>query len=94
MTGQPGDGRDILRVPLQNGELVAAQASERIPFAHDLGEPPRHRGQELVPDAVAERIVHALEVVEVQAIDGEPLARPAGLGVRLLQTILEKEAVG
>ena len=46
-------------------ELVAAEAPERVGLADDAVEPRGHRAQQLVAGVVAERVVDALEVVEV-----------------------------
>ena len=46
-------------------ELVAAEAPERVGMAHDALQPRRDGPQQLVADVVPERVVDALEVVEV-----------------------------
>ena len=46
-------------------ELIAAEPPERVGVAHDAVERSRDRLQQLVADAVPERVVDALEVVEV-----------------------------
>ena len=56
---------DQLRARLQrellgdHDELVAAEAPERVGLAHDAVEPRRDRPQQLVADAVPERVVDA-----------------------------------
>jgi hypothetical protein len=46
-------------------ELVAAEAPERVDVADHAVEPGGDRAQQLVADAVTERVVDGLEVVEV-----------------------------
>ncbi len=60
-------------------ELVAAEAAERVGLAYDALQPRRHRPQQLVPGGVPERVVDALEVVEVdeQGRDRRPVAARA-----------------
>ena len=50
----------------QNGELVATQTGDSVVWSAARLEPLAHRHQELVSGRVAERIVHRLEVVEVE----------------------------
>ena len=53
-----------------DGELVAADAGDEIVAADGVGEPLRHRADQLVADRMAERIVDVLEVVEVDVEHG------------------------
>ena len=47
-------------------ELVAAEARDGVALAHRAGQPLRDRLQQLVAGIVAERVVDALEVIEVE----------------------------
>ena len=55
-------------------ELVAAQARDRVAFAHAALEPIRHRAQQLVADVMAEAVVDELETIEIDEHDREPRA--------------------
>ena len=59
---------DVVRVPhpgLNDGELVAAKPGDEIGFLHAAAETERHRFEQLVADHVSERVVDALEFVDV-----------------------------
>ena len=75
-------------------ELVAAKPRDGVGFAHRAAEPLGDRLQEQVPRVVAERVVDALEMVEVeeQARD----LRAVALGARqdLPQPLVQERAVG
>jgi len=61
-----------VRIVDQHGELVAAETRDRVAGAHALLEPSRHGDEELVPDGVAERVVHDLEPVEIEEDERDP----------------------
>ena len=85
-----------------DGELVTAEAG------YDLAAVARHRIalphvdlkalgaglQQLVADAVAQGIVHALEVVEIEEQNREHSSRAVGLRHRMLQAFGKRLAVG
>ncbi len=75
-------------------ELVAAQARDRVRFAHGSRQPLRDRLQELVARVVAERVVDALEVVEVEEQASDVRAVALRLREDLLQPLVEQRAVG
>ena len=52
---------------LQQHELVAAQARERVVAVQQVAQALGDRAQQRVAGAVAERVVHQLEAVEVDA---------------------------
>jgi len=59
----------------QHGELVPAQAGEHVARAQAAGNPLHHPFQQHVAQLVPERVVHFLEVVEVEDHHrGEPVA--------------------
>ena len=76
----------------EHGELVAAEARDHVLLAHGAHEPGRDAAQQLVADRVAERVVDALEVVEVDEHHGD-LVRAARLE-RLAHALGEQRAVG
>ena len=49
----------------EHRELVAAQPRRHIGVSHDRGQPGPGRYQQFVADAMAHRVVHDLEVVQV-----------------------------
>jgi hypothetical protein len=82
-----------LRVLQEDGELVAADAGDGVLGAHGGNQPPRHRDQKRVTGLVAEAVVDALEVVEVDEKHAECAATPP---VRhgALQTSDEEGSIG
>ena len=74
----------------QDRELVTSKARDRVRAAHGSTNRVAHRGQQLVPGLVAERVVDRLEVVEVHEEDGNLLGSAAE-GV--LQPVVEERAV-
>ena len=84
----PADGLDQLRGErarlvgiaerrLHDGEFVAAQTRHQIAVAQAAAQAVGDRLQQLVADRVAERIVDALEVVEIEAMHRELVALAA-----------------
>ena len=55
----------------------------------DTLQPLGHRAEQRVADRMAERVVDALEAVEIEEHDGKPVAA----GERLLHLVLEQDAV-
>ena len=78
-----------LALDLHDGEFVAAEPGDRIDAAHDALQALGHRAQQRVADRMAERIVDALEAVEIEEHDRELVAAPE----RLLHLVLEQHAV-
>jgi hypothetical protein len=54
--------REIFR---DHDELIAPEAPERVGGAHDAVQARRDRSQQLVPGVVTQRVVDALEVVQI-----------------------------
>ena len=75
-------------------ELVAAEAAQRVRGARHLLEAPGDRPQQLVAREVAEGVVHALEVVEVDQQDGADAAVARDARVGLVEPVLEERPVG
>ncbi|MNU96316.1 hypothetical protein D3C71_863480 [compost metagenome] len=76
-----------------HGELVAAQPGQRVLLAQHLGQALGEQAQQFVAAGVAQRIVHALEVVQVQAQHGGAAVGGAVLQ-RLEQLFTKQPAVG
>ena len=74
-------------------ELVAAEASNRVRLTRAPAQPQRHRLEQEIAELVPERVVHVLEVVEVDEQDRDQLAGAVRLRDRLLQPILEQYPV-
>ena len=77
--GEPGEILRALLGDKQDGELVAADAGQRIVRPEMALQPARHRQQQAVADDEAERDVDALELVDVDEEDARPHAA-LGLG--------------
>ena len=82
----------ILDPGLNDGELVAAEPRHEIGFARAAGEAGGDRFQKLVADHVAERIVDALEFVDVD-IEHRQLPVRRGVGQFALEPFVEQGAV-
>ena len=65
--GRPPRGCSALG--LDDGEFVAAEARDRVALAHAALQPRRDLLEQRVAGRMAERVVHALEAVEVEAQD-------------------------
>ena len=87
-----GDFGCIRDPGLDDGELVAAEPGHEIGFAHAGPEADRDRFQQFVADHVSERVVDALELVDVDIKHRKLLA---GRGVRqfALELLVEQRAV-
>ena len=79
---------------LQDRELVAAEPRHQIGLARAADEPLRGLLQQCVADRMAERVVHRLELIEVEDEHVEPLAVPVQARERLLDRLEEQHAVG
>src|SRR5207248_159458 len=61
----------------QDGELIAAQSSDRVGRPQATFKPPRERDQQVVADTVTEAVVDVLEAVEINEEDGEQVVGAA-----------------
>src|ERR1700730_15353956 len=64
---EQGRVRWLLECKLNDCKLVSAKPRDDISLTNAAAHAPGHRLQQLVPDWMPERIIDALEVVEVQA---------------------------
>ena len=81
--------------PRQNDhEFVAAQPRHGIGLAHCARQALRNGLQELVACVVTQRVVDALEVIEVQKKASDLIAFPRRLRDDLLQPLVEQHPVG
>ena len=100
---RPG-ARPWMRARLSDGlvldedrELVAAEPGHEVALADEALDPLGHRDEERVAGAVAERVVHDLEVVEVEEEDRRDLVLRVGVlpgAEHALEGQLEHAAVG
>ena len=74
---QHGGIRRLRDGDLQDRELVSAHARDRVRLPHQGAQALRHHLQQLVAGGMAERVVHGLEVVEIEQVDRHHLAAPA-----------------
>ena len=77
-----------------HNELVAAEAPEGVSVADDALEPRGHCTQQFVADAMAERVVDALEVVDVDEQRRDRRLAADGACEHLLDAIEYQRAVG
>ena len=90
---QIGDiGRPIHR-GLNDGKFVAAKPRNDVGFPQTASQALRHGLQQFVAALMSERVVDALEFVEVQIEHRELLAAPDALQ-RLLELLAEEQPVG
>ena len=75
----PRQHRRIVNVLDDHHEFVTAQTCEEIRFAERAGQRTRDVLQELVADAVPERVVYVLEAIQIDEHHADALARPARL---------------
>ena len=78
----------------QDGELVAAEARDRVGRAQAGLEAGRDRLEELVAGPVAERVVDRLEVVDVDEEDADRVAASRGAADCEREAVEEEGAVG
>ncbi len=78
---------------LDDDELVAAQASDRVRAAHTTLQADRHLFQEQIADAVSERIVDRLEVVQIDEQQRNQAAVPPCLEQGAGQAIVKQAPV-
>ena len=86
-------GFRIFEILDDDHELVPAQPGEQIGFAQHVRKRRRDALQELVADAVSQRVVDVLEPVEVDEQNADPLAAALGLGNGLRQALLQQHAI-
>src|SRR5208282_3735355 len=83
----------VVDAALHDRKLVAAEAGHCIGLSHDAVKPLGHRFKQGVPDRMAERVVDAFELVEIEAKHGARFAaRDAIKGV--LQPLAEQNSIG
>jgi hypothetical protein len=91
-----GDGRGVVgnsKPAHEHGEPIAAQSRDQIVSVDRGADPASHRDQQLVAGAVAERVVHRFEVIDID--EQHPKGTPNRRGDRdgLTQRALHLGAV-
>jgi len=84
---------DLAAAGLDDGELIAAEPRQEVRFAHAAAQPLCDRFQKSVADRMTERVVHLLEAVEIEPMEGERRAF-VQVAERVLERLAEMEAVG
>jgi hypothetical protein len=74
-------------------ELVAANSCERVVFTQDRLEAPRDILEHEVARSVTERVVDALEVIDIAVEDRDPASLPIRARQRMLEPIEEKSPI-
>ena len=90
--GQRRGARRLRPIGLDQQELVAAEAGEEG-VTGGIFQAAGNCAQQLVADDMAENVVDLLEAIEIEAEDGEALARAARLVERQLQALVERRPV-
>ena len=78
----------------EHDELVATDAGDGVRLAENRLEPARERLQHEVACAMTPHVVDLLEAVEVDRDEREGFARPSRATERLLDAVVEQDAVG
>ena len=89
---QRGRVRRLVHLRHDDRELVAAQPRHRVRLARATAQPIGDQPQQLVADGVAERVVDALELVEIETEHGQALAAFDALEL-VLQHVAQQHAV-
>ncbi len=87
----PGGKRGSLH---EDDELVSAETPDRVLCAYRSRQPRPDRGQELIADAVAQGVVDAFEIVEVQEETCSRNATAASTRKHLLDAVEDQGPVG
>ena len=88
------DHAELVHFRQHDDELVAAVAACGVGVTRGGEEPGRHQAQHAVADVVAEAVVDALEIVEVEQDQRYRAVVARGLRQRLAETILQQAAIG
>ena len=83
----------LLDAGLDDGEFVAADARHRVDLAHAMAKPRRHHLEQLIAHRMAERVVDALEAVEIEKQHRE-LVAAADAGQRLGEPLAKQQRLG
>ena len=83
----------LLDAGQDDGEFVAADPRHGIDLANAIAQARRNRLEQLVADLVPERVVDALEVVEIEVEHRQALV-PRQLAERVCQAVAQQHAVG
>jgi hypothetical protein len=86
--------RRLAKIGLENSEFIAAESRDHVMGgANACAQTLRHAFQDSVADRMAERVVHRLEAVEVDAMHREGPAMAPAVGEGALQLLAEDRAV-
>ena len=90
---QHGGVERLVDAVLDDGEFVAADARHGVAVAHAMAKPAAHHLEQLVAHRMAERIVDALEAVEVEVKHGK-LVAAVDAGQRVGEPLAKQQPVG
>ena len=93
-SGDVGGLRRVRNPVEQDGELVAAEAGNRVRRAHGALEALRHLPQDRVAGRVAEAVVDGLEIVQIDEHDADRPAAADRAHDGLLDAVCEQRSVG
>ncbi len=90
-----GDGGCVLAVlhRQDQGKLIATEAPDGIPRMHALDQSAAELAQQFIADRVGQRVVHVLEMVEVDEQDGDHQAAVRRLFQGLCEGFVEQCAI-
>jgi hypothetical protein len=92
--GDPLDRFRVRDVVQQQDELVAPLTTDRVGLAHAVGQTRNHLQQQLVACGVSQRVVHPLELVQIEEQQGDPGPRALRHGQRMHEAVAQQNAVG
>ena len=75
-------------------EFITAQSGYGVVTAHGLLKPAPYLDKQLVPRGVPHRVVHDLEVVDVDKQQGDGMPFSSRMAQRLSKAIEEDDAIG
>ena len=84
----------LAQAALHDRELVAAEARQGVRIPQAGGDPFRHGDQQPIADDVAVAVVDQLEVIDVEEVQADELARPIGAAQRLIEPVGEQQTIG
>jgi hypothetical protein len=82
-----------LQRKLHHGKFVAAEPRDHVGIAQALPEPLRYGPEKLIADRMAECIVDAFEMIEIEAVNGEAFTVPVHSRQQFLEPLMEQHAV-
>ena len=79
---------------LHDDEFIAAHSGDGVGFAHQPAQPVGDDLQQLVAGVMAERIVHGLELIEIEMMDRDRFLAVDPAAQRLFEPLVQQHPVG